>query len=238
MAPAGPVGKRCPVIGLVGGIGSGKSAVAGIFRGLGAVVIDADAIAHDVLRRPGVIKEIAETFGRDVLEEGAVSRPRLAAKAFNDKSLIDKLNRIIHPAVIEETRQVIESERGGEGRGDRGDRGDRGCGVIVIDAPLLFEAGVDQLCDVIVLVDASDEVRKRRLADKRGWAWDEVLRREKFQDSLISKRRRADYIIDNNGPFENAAAQIARLLRDIAGDRPTETPNRPAKNNRPDSSAR
>jgi len=206
---------RCLVIGLAGGIGSGKSTVAEAFARLGATVVNADKIAHEVLARPEVKELVAREFGQDVLAGGEVSRQLLADRAFQDASSIEKLNAIIHPAVIAETRRIIEAARGGAASGKvvRGGA----CRTVVIDAPLIFEAGLEDICDKIVYVDASDETRLRRLTELRGWKSGELARREKFQESLIYKRQRADYTIDNNGSLDQAACQAARIWEEVAG---------------------
>lgn len=198
--------RSCPVIGIAGGIGAGKSTVTGIFEQLGAVIIDADEIAHRVLLTAAVRSEIAATFGDGVIENGTVSRPALAAVAFGDREALDSLNAIVHPGVIAESTRIIAAS------GKRPD-----CPAVVLDAPLLFEAGLDRLCDVVVFVDAAENVRLERLAAERGWDRAELVRREKFQDSLISKRQRADYSVDNNGSLEEAAERVADVYESIVG---------------------
>jgi len=200
------MGRRgCPVVGLAGGIGSGKSTIAGIFERLGAVIVDADRLAHRVLDLPETKERVRTEFGDGVFEGGSISRPALAKAAFGDRRTIDRLNSIVHPPVIRETKRIIRESRRA------------GCAGVVIDAPLLFEAGLDALCDAIVFVEADRGTRARRLRDSRGWPEGEVERRESFQDSLIEKRRRADYIIDNSRSPEEAAAEAGRIWRRITG---------------------
>lgn len=199
--------KRCPVIGLAGGIGSGKSAVAAVFERLGARVINADKIAHEVLDSPEVRERIAGEFGPEALSaDGRVNRGILAQKAFTSKERVVTLNSIIHPAVIDQTKRIIESARR-DGR----------CPAVALDAPLIIEAGLDSLCDAIVFVETSESARMERLRSSRGWTPDEMARREKFQESLIYKRQRADYIVDNNGSPEDAALQAAVIWEKVVG---------------------
>jgi dephospho-CoA kinase len=202
---------RCLVIGLAGGIGSGKSTVADAFARLGATVVNADKIAHEVLASPEVKELIAREFGQDVVKGGQVLRQVLAARAFQEVQSVEKLNAIIHPAVIAETKRIIEAARGDAARGEGV------CRAVVIDAPLIFEAGLDNICDKIVFVDASQETRLKRLTGLRGWKPDELARREKFQESLIYKRQRADYTVDNNGSLDQAACQVASIWKVVVG---------------------
>ncbi|MCD6405030.1 MAG: dephospho-CoA kinase [Planctomycetes bacterium] len=201
-----PRRRRFAVIGLAGGIGSGKSAVAGIFKRLGAVIIDADEIAHRVLELPEIISAVVDEFGPEVIEDGAVSRPALAAAVFSSRERTDRLNAIVHPKVIEKCLRLIADKRS-----------DPECLGVVLDAPLLFEAGLEELCDSVVFVDARDDVRRERLASSRGWTREELSRRENLQDSLISKRKRADYIIDNNGSLEKAVAEASAIWKSACG---------------------
>lgn len=191
------------VIGLAGGIGAGKSSIAQAFGELGAVVVDADAIVHRMLETADVAERLSKEFGEDIIENGAVSRSALSQMVFQDRELVERLNSILHPAVIEECRRRIDRARRD------------GAPAVVLDAPLLFEAGLDGLCDAVVFVEAPREVRLSRLERSRGWGADEVSRREKFQDSLKSKRERADYIIDNSGSKQHAAEQAADIRRRI-----------------------
>ena len=199
--------KPCPVIGLIGGIGSGKSTIAGAFGRLGALVINADRIAHQVLNSPEVRACIAAEFGADVIApDGAIDRALLAKKAFTSQDKVFKLNAIVHPAVIDQTKGIIETARR-EGN----------CPAVALDAPLIIEAGLRDLCDTLVFVEASDGLRAQRLRADRGWDAMEIERREKFQESLIYKRQRADYTIDNNGSPEDAARQAAVIWEKIVG---------------------
>jgi dephospho-CoA kinase len=200
---------KCPVIGLLGGIGAGKSTVRGIFESLGAVTIDADSIAKEVLRKPEIRSQVVEAFGKGILgADGEISRPALADAAFKDAALVGRLNSIVHPVVIAESRRIIDAARGGA------------CPAAVLDAPLIVEAGLEDLCDCLVFVEASEDTRSRRIAASRGWDRREVARREKFQESLTLKRERADYIIDNDGSLEETHRQAVSIWGEIVKARP------------------
>ncbi|MCU0723522.1 MAG: dephospho-CoA kinase [Planctomycetes bacterium] len=185
------------VIGIVGGVASGKSAVAGLFAERGARVIDADALAREVLGEPAVREALARAFGPSVLDaSGAVDRKALAGAAFGPPPRAEELNRIVHPEV---RRRLLEAAG-------------RGGGAAVFDAPLLLEAGMGGDCDLLVFVDAPEPVRRARAA-ARGWAPGEWERREACQRPVEEKRRLAGAALDNGGSLERTREQVAELWR-------------------------
>lgn len=188
------------MVGLTGGVGSGKSTVAALFRNRGARVIDADGIGHRVLDRPGVRARLVGAWGRGILRGPRVDRGALARRAFRSKASARRLNRLVHPAIRREIVRRIARSRG----------------LVVLDAALLLEGGADRLCDRLVFVEASRAVRERRTA-RRGWAPGELARRERFQWSTVYKKRRADYVIDNTGPKSRTKKQVERICRDLRG---------------------
>ncbi len=188
------------VIGMAGGIGSGKSTVAEALARRGAEALDADAMVHELLRTKPVIAKVARRFGRGVLDaSGRIDRRALAAAAFRTKRSIRDLERLLHPAVIAATRRRIAALRRARGRH-----------VVVIDAPLLFEAGMDRMCDEIVFVDAPKSERLKRLKRTRGWARATLEEREKRQKGLDHKRRNADIVIWNGASRRRTLSQIHR----------------------------
>ena len=190
------------VIGLVGGVASGKSTVAALFAQLGAEVIDADAIARDVLESADVRENMRRAWGPSVFDgEGRPDRARVADLVFRDPDKRRELNAWVHPAVRAEMRARL----------DRSLRG-RAAPLIVIDAPLLLEADLEAWCDAIVFVDA-DPARRAERAAARGWLAEEVARRESAQAPLDEKRARADLVIQNNGSVEETLLQVKRLFR-------------------------
>jgi dephospho-CoA kinase len=175
------------VIGLAGGIGSGKSTVAGMLGRLGARVLDADAMVHELLREPGIIRKVVRRFGKDVLARGgAIDRMKLGRAAFASKKNIRDLEKILHPPVVRRMKEEI-------GRLRRR----KGSHVVVIDAPLLFEAALDRICDDVALVEAPKSERLRRLVSSRGWTRSELEKREKRQKTLDFKREKADTVVRN-----------------------------------------
>ncbi len=188
------------VVGLAGGVASGKSTVAAFFRNRGARVIDADAIGHRVIDRPGLRARLVRAWGAGILRGARVDRGRLARAAFRSRADALRLNRLVHPAILREIRRRIARSRG----------------WVVLDAPLLFEAGADRLCDRVVFVDAPRRLRHARAeSGGRRMRPGEAARRERFQRSAAYKRRRADYVIDNTGPKSRTREQAVRMSEDF-----------------------
>ncbi len=187
------------VLGLAGGIGSGKSTVASFFRKWGARVVDADAVARRILDRPDVRERLARAWGPDILRGGRVDRAALARKAFRSGSSLSRLARTVHPAALREIRRRISAARG----------------WVILDAALLFETGLDRRCDRVIFVHAPRKARGRRAAAARGWAPGEAARRERFQRPLADKKMRADYVIDNTGPRSRAERQARKIFDEL-----------------------
>jgi dephospho-CoA kinase len=188
------------VVGLTGGIGSGKSTVAGILRKSGAVVIDADALGHRVLEIPRIRAALVRDFGAAILgEDGRIDRRALGRKAFRNKAATARLNRRVHPEILNRIR--------------RGIRRARGC--VVLDAALLYETGAEALCDRVWFVDAPRRRRLERIR-ARGWSAREVSRRERTQMPLREKKRRADVVIDNGGPVSRTEREVLERLTEQA----------------------
>ncbi|MDH7598677.1 MAG: dephospho-CoA kinase [Sedimentisphaerales bacterium] len=191
-----------PVIGIIGGIGSGKSTVAVEFGRLGCAVIHADRIAHQVLNRPDVRQRVIEAFGQEVEgQDGQINRQRLAQIVFSDPAKLAELNRMVHPTVLKEVEALMEFFQ------DYTD-----VPAIVLDIPLLLEVGWKDRCDRLVFV-ACDPVR--RAERNRLLGPDQIAAREKFQIPLDSKAAAADNIIDNNSDFSTLARQVATIFADV-----------------------
>jgi len=198
------------VVGLLGGIGSGKSTVASLLAESGAEVVDADRLAHEVLRTPEGRSRVVSRFGREVLgSDGELDRKRLAAVVFADRRSLEDLNAIIHPAVLAEILARVRSHRAGARRGSGS-----ASGLLVLDVPLLSESPLRNDCDALVFVDAEREVRQERLR-ARGWDSGELERRESFQAPLEEKSRMAGFRIDNSGSLEETRAAVGRLVASL-----------------------
>lgn len=194
---------KVKIIGITGGIGSGKSTVAEMLASLGGRVIDADTIAHNVLSYQEVKDRIFKRWGKGVFNKyGEVDRNLLAKAAFSTREQIEGLNRIIHPIVIDEIKgQIEEIERGDNVQ------------AIVIDAALLVESNLANLCDIVLFVDAKKQTRRRRVKDDRNWESAELAGRERFQQSLVLKKKNSDYVIDNDFSKENTINQVTEFWR-------------------------
>jgi len=193
---------RKPVIGILGGIGSGKSAVAAEFAKLGCAVIDADKIAHELLDEPSVKKEVICSFSQAILDHtGKINRKKLADAVFADGDKLLTLNRILHPLVLAQVERLIE-------RYNRQQQ----VKAIVLDMPLLVEVGWDKRCDRLIFVNCNPQIRLKR-AKKMGVLGENQLKvRENFQISLDKKATIADNTIDNNSGFSALARQVADIF--------------------------
>lgn len=197
---------RCPVIGLTGAPGAGKTTAATVFGTLRCVVLDVDRMGHEALDTPGVRAAVAKAFGSACLGPGArIDRARLAARVFGDPEALARLESIVHPSVRRRVVREIAAARAAAPR------------AIVVDCALLFEGRLDRLCDTTVAVVATVAERRRRVA-ARGWSPADLRRREASQMSAATKRARAAHTIRNDGPPAALAAAVAALLGRIAPD--------------------
>jgi len=202
------MGHAKPIIGLCGGIGAGKSAVAREFERLGALVVDSDRLNHEVLRRPDVARTIRQWWGPDVLRaDGTPDRQRLADLVFDDAAQRRRLESLVHPLIIARHVDIIN-----DGKKNSKVR------AIVLDSPLLLESDLSRLCDVVVFVAASRRERLRRVRRARGWGIEELRRRERWQLPLAEKRSRADYVINNEGSTEQLRSQAKVLFERVLAD--------------------
>jgi len=206
-----PCARKSPVpkvIGLAGGIASGKSTVAAMFAELGAEVIDADAVAHEVLRSPGVCETLRRDWGEAVIgHDGAPNREAIARIVFDSPARLSELNDLVHP----ETKKEIRSRLKHTLRSPRAT-------LVIIDAPLLIETQLRSQCDAVLFVEADGDRRAERATAMRAWPDGELARREAAQASIEDKRKCADMTINNNGSPEETRAQVAALYRTWARD--------------------
>jgi dephospho-CoA kinase len=194
-----------PLIGLLGAIGSGKSAVAACFARFGCGVIDADAINRDLLERPEVREEVLAAFGPAVADgQGGVDRGKLADHVFSDAGRLRRLTDLLHPRVLE---RMLEQARGLAA--------DREVAAVVLDVPLLAEVGLEAACDALVFVEADEAARTARLAGARRWPAGQAEKREKVLFSLDTKRKMSDYTVDNSQSLQATAHQVGQVLTGI-----------------------
>jgi len=196
-------GKRIRVVGLTGGVAAGKSTVARMFADLGAVVIDADAIVQELLDSPKIVAKLRDRWGKGFLNgSGLPDRRKIAGRVFSDPERLKEWTGWVLPGVRKKMKKQLDSALQNPANS-----------VIIVDAPLLLEAGLESWCDAILFVDADPSFRAKRARASRSWPEDEVRRRESLQSPLDVKRRRADIVVSNNGPREETLRQVERLFR-------------------------
>lgn len=196
------------VIGIVGGIASGKTLVTGQLRQLGAEVVEADRLGHEVLEEPEVRQALVSRWGDEICDvQGRIDRKAVARRVFGwtpqAAGELAFLERLTHPRIGARLRRIVS------------EWASRNVPVVVLDAPVLFEAGWDEFCDKIVFVETPRTVRQQR-ACQRGWTEDEFAAREAAQESLDGKRQRADWVIDNSKSPQDTFAQVQEFWRSLA----------------------
>ena len=195
------------VLGLTGGIGSGKGLATEFFRSHGAAIVDADEIAREVVS-PGspVLAEIVVAFGDEVLRrDGRLDRRKLANLVFRDPGAVATLNAITHPAILQEVDRRLARLR------------EEGVAVACVVAPLLLEAGYRGAVDRLVVMWADEEERLRRVIARDGVSREEVQGRMAAQMPPEEQRRQADWVVDTTGGKESARAQLEAIWREIVG---------------------
>ncbi|MDX2130907.1 MAG: dephospho-CoA kinase [Planctomycetota bacterium] len=189
------------VFGLAGGVGSGKSAVGAILAERGYLVVDSDKEAKAALDRPEVLGQLVRWWGKRVVREnGTADRAAIAEIVFGDAGERARLEGLVHPLVKAGRGQLV-ARAAAEGRPG-----------VVVDAPLLFEAGSDAECDAVIFVEAPRDVRVKRVRETRGWDEAELDRREKAQLPLEEKRRRSDIVVVNDSGLERLRERVLAAL--------------------------
>ena len=191
-------------VGLTGGIGAGKGEVARRLAAYGALVIDADQVAREVVA-PGTpgLEEIVKTFGTGVLRpDGSLDRELLGEMVFSDAALRGKLNAIVHPRVGERMREIDESAPAAD--------------VVVHEIPLLAEGGLASAFDVVVVVDAPPDVQVERLVSMRGMTRTHALARMSAQASREDRLAVATFVVDNSGSLEDLDGRVAALWDELS----------------------
>ena len=190
------------LIGLTGGIGSGKSTVAAMLRDQGIRVVDADQIAREVVE-PGqpALAELVEVFGQDILnDDGSLNRQELANRAFATEEATNALNTITHPRIEQETQRQFDLAAAEKEN------------FLVYDMPLLVERGLHEEMDMVIVVHTDIEERVRRLVERRGLDEDDVRRRMSHQVDDVTRLASADVLIDNNGSIDHLRKQVNDFL--------------------------
>lgn len=193
-----------PVIALVGGIGAGKSTVAGFLVRRGGFVVDADKLGHVALEDPDAKAALVERWGSSVLKpDGTVNRRAVAVLVFGNPDERRALETIVFPIIGRLATAAIAA-----GRADPSAR------FVVLDAAVLLEAGWDRVAEKLIFVDAPREVRLERVAARSGWSEADLAAREAAQWPAEKKIARADAVVTNDGPAENVEAKVVALLKD------------------------
>ena len=203
---------RVPVIGLVGGVGSGKSTVGRLLEQLGCVRIDGDVIGHEVLRQGEVVEQIAGRWGRQMLDaQGQVDRRRLAQVVFADPAEMAALNAIMHPRIGAEIERQVAAARARPG-----------VPAVVVDAAVLLEAGWDDVCTHLLFVRADDATRRARAAARPGWDETHWRQRETAQFPIDRKAVACSYELDNSSSLAHLQQRVREFFRQIT--HPTDPP--------------
>ena len=171
------------IIGITGGIGSGKSTVSRILRNKGFYFVDLDSISHAVIQNPKIKKQLLENFGNEIFDKEEVLRKKLGEIVFKDKKKLEKLNSIMHPEILKEMRKKIK-----EIKED----------VVFVEIQLLFEVGWESEFDLILLIWSKKNIQIKRILERDGRSKDEAINIINSQISLDEKRKKSDYVIENN----------------------------------------
>lgn len=194
--------KKKVILGVTGSFGSGKTTVAKIFQSFGAQIIDADKIAHSCISpRRQAYKKIIDTFDKDIFsKDRTINRRKLAWMIFNNKNLLRRLNNIIHPEVIKIIKSQIKASR---------------VKIIVLDAPLLLEAGLRGIVDKLIVVKITQDIQITRVQNKTALSKADILKRIRAQISQNVKLRFANFVIDNSGTIQNTKKQVIRIWKKL-----------------------
>lgn len=194
------------VIGLTGGIASGKSTVTKTLADLGALIIDGDQTAHRLMEpHQAVWEDIVKSFGQGILNSDmTIDRIRLGAIVFNEPEQMELLNSITGPRIIESLKNNLLELKHTHPEA-----------ILVMDIPLLYEVNMDKLCDQVWVVWIPREIQIKRLMERNGYTEEESIKRIESQMSLDEKARRADVVIDNSGSVEETIRFVTRYFLDI-----------------------
>ncbi len=194
------------VIGLTGGIASGKSTVINALRSLGAVVIHADDIAHDLMATDTPAwKDVVKTFGNGVLNpDQTIDRKKLGKIVFDNPEMLKKLNQIAHPRIFEKFKNELARIKSSQPES-----------VVVMEIPLLYETHMDRLCDEVWVIWVDRETQIKRLMSRDSLNREDAIKRIESQMSLDEKAKRADLVLDNTRSIEETIAIASRYFREI-----------------------
>jgi len=192
------------IVGVTGSFGTGKTTVSKMFAQLGAYVINADYMTHQLMRYKGkCYGSIVKHFGRNILKGRDINRSKLGAIVFNNKRKLQALCRIIHPVIITEIKTKIKQRRY------------KGNKMIIIDAPLLIEAGLNKIVDYLIVVKANQNLQVERIQKNIPLSQTQILKRIKVQMPINKKIKLADFIINNGGGISNTQKQVRAIWKKL-----------------------
>lgn len=193
------------VLGLTGGIASGKSTVSSIFKSLGAYVIDADKIAHQIYEEdPELVQKLVDSFGQEILiASSIIDRDKLGKIVFNNPSKLKQLENLVHPAVRKKILHEIH------------EAGNKAYTLCLVDAALLVETGFYKYYDGLIVVQASPAQQRERLKARNELSEEEITKRMQAQSSLEEKLKVANWVIDNSGCLEDTRKQVQELYQKL-----------------------
>ncbi len=191
------------VLGITGGIATGKTAVSNILQEMGFDIIDMDIISREVIKLQEIVKMLTKKFGTDILTNGSIDRKKLRNAVFDSREKVDKLDSIMHPAIIKISKEKIEQLK------------DMKKKLIIVVIPLLFEVNLEYLVDKILLVDASREKQTERIIKRDNTNRTDAENIINSQMSLDEKRRKSDYIIENNGDLLELRRKVLEFLNNL-----------------------
>lgn len=205
------------IVAITGGIGSGKTTVAKLYRSLGVKTVDADAISRG-LTAPGgdALPELRKAFGESVFaEDGTLDRAALGRLAFTDSNALTRLNAIMHPMITEHVRAQLAAYR------------EAGEPAALLDVPLLFETGMDKLADAVICVTAPEEVRIRRVCERDHLTRAEAESRIRSQNPIVLTESLADYVLTTDAPYALTRRRALALWRRVLADGPRRSVAQP-----------
>lgn len=194
------------IIGLTGGIASGKSTVSKYFKELGLEIVDADLVAKEISNRKETIDKMVEVFGEDILDEnGNLIREKIRELVFNNKEFLEKLNSIIHPKVMEYFKMKREENRGKK--------------ILIFDIPLLYETKMEKFCDKVIVVGLSKDKQIERVMERDKNSRELAEKIIKTQMSLEEKLKRADIVILNDGSLDDLKKRVEDVYKNFFSER-------------------
>ena len=196
------------IVGITGGIGSGKSTVSRILRDKGFYFVDLDTISHEVIQDPGIKTEIFKNFGSEIFDKEEISRKKLGKIVFEDKKKLKKLNSIMHPEILRVMRKKILECKLKKEKDEKGKNK-----IIFVEIQLLFEVQWEKEFDYILLVAAKRDMQVRRVLERDKRSEEEAWNIINSQMSLDEKREKSDFVIENDGNIDDLNREVDKFLK-------------------------